>query len=129
MIDQFDAVILIRIVTRRDHDSAVEIIRTGDIGDTRRRRDVQKIRICSGCCKTRAERILKHVARAPCVFTDHDPSGPSLRKPVSQIAADLEGMIDSQIDVRFPAEAVSSKVFAHNIVLSLFSGISLPWRL
>lgn len=71
-VDELDAVVIIRIVACRNHDTAVKIICSGNIRHRRCGGNMQKIRVCSRSCQTGNKRILKHVAGASGVLSYHD---------------------------------------------------------
>ena len=51
-VDEFDAVIVVRVVTGGNHDAAVEIIHTGDVSHRRCGGDMEQVSICTGCGQT-----------------------------------------------------------------------------
>ena len=112
-VEQLDAVVRIGIVARADHDAAVKIVRTDDIGHARRRRHVHEIGICAGGRQAGRERIFKHIAGSAGIFADHDralvlPAVIPAEKP-----ADPVGVLHRQAHIGLTAEAVSAEIFGH----------------
>ena len=68
-IDKLDAVVIIRIVARRNHDTTVKIICSSNISHGRCGGNMQKICVRSRSCQTGNKRILKHIAGAPGVLS------------------------------------------------------------
>ena len=118
-VEELYAVVIVRIVACRDHDAAVEIVRARDVGHARRRGDVQQVRVRTGGREPRAERRFKHIARTAGVLA-YDHLCPVRLAAVvpAEIAAYAEGVVDCQIYVCFPAEAVSSEIFTHCFLLN-----------
>ena len=119
-VDQLDAVVIVRIVAGGDHDAAVKIIHTGDVGHTGRGGDVQQIGICTRSGQTSHETVLEHIAGAAGILTN-DNAGririavafPEHVVVPAQETAYLIGMICSQSDSGFATEAICTKVFSH----------------
>ena len=123
-VDQLDAVVIIRVVARRNHDAAVELVDPGDIRDRGGRGDMQQIGVRAGGGQAGDQRVFKHVARAPRVLADHDagrflrarPALPLAVVPAEK-APDLVGVAGGQVFIRFAAEAVRSEVLSHGLIL------------
>ena len=70
----------------------------------------------SGSHQARAQSVLKHIGRAPCVLADHyfgflaDPGAVIPAKKT----ADLDRVIIVKNYIRFPAKSVCSKIFTQN---------------
>lgn len=56
----------------RDHDAAVEVIHTGNVGHRRRSCDVQQVGICTGSGQTGNQTILEHIRATAGVFADYN---------------------------------------------------------
>ena len=63
-VDQLDTVIVVRIVAGRDHDTAVEIIHTSDVGHGRGGGNMKQISVCTGSSQARDQAVLKHIRTA-----------------------------------------------------------------
>ena len=118
-VEELYAVVVIRVVACGDHNAAVKIIRARDVGHARRGGDVQQVRVRAGGGKPRAERRFKHIARAAGVLADNDLCPVRFAAVVpAEVAANAECVVDCQIYVCFPAEAVSSEIFTHCFLLN-----------
>ena len=73
-VDQFDAVIVVRIVAGRDHDAAVKVIYASDVRHRRSGSNVQQIGICARSSQTSNQTVLKHVRAAASVFANDNAS-------------------------------------------------------
>ena len=122
VVDDLDAVVVVRIMRSRDHDAAVEIVDSGDVRYRRSRRNVHDVGVSTRCHEARAQRVLKHVAGSSCILSDDHLclAVKSLAVVPAEITADLDGVIECQRLVGFAAEAVCSEIFAH-YSLSFFS--------
>ena len=112
-VEQLDAVVRKGIVARADHDAAVKIVRTDDVGHARRRCDVHEIGVRARGRQAGGQRIFKHIAGSTGIFADHDralvlPAVIPAEKP-----ADPVGVLHRQAHVGLTAEAVSTKIFGH----------------
>ena len=119
-VDEFDAVIVVRIVAGGDHHTAVEIIHPGHIGHGGGGGDVEQISVCAGSGKTGGQSVLKHITGAAGVLADDHlcpliiaGSLPELIVVPAQKTAYLEGMVSGQIHIGFSTETVSTKIFTH----------------
>ncbi len=120
-VQQLDAVVIVRIVGGADHDAAVKIVNSCDIGDRRCRRYMHDVGICAGSHQAGAEGILKHIGGPSCVLSDDDLCLLTLILTIvpAQEAANLYSMLVSQTYVCFSAKTVSSEIFTHGSVLDL----------
>ena len=110
-VEQLYAVVMVWVMARAYHDAAVEVVHAGDVGDARRRRHVQQIRVRARGREARGERALVHIARTAGIFPD-DYLGLVLPAVVpADEAADLEGVLRREVNVGLAAETVGSKVF------------------
>ena len=112
-VEQLDAIVRIGIVARADHDAAVKIVRTDDVGHARRRRHVHEIGVCARGRQAGGQRIFKHIAGSAGIFADHDralvrPAVVPAEKP-----ADPVGVFHRQAHVGLTAEAVGTEIFGH----------------
>ena len=103
-------------MARADHDAAVKIIRTDDVGHARRRRHVHEIGVCARGRQAGGQGIFKHIAGSAGIFADHDralvlPAVIPAEKP-----ADPVGVLHRQAHVGLTAEAVCAEIFAHHKV-------------
>ena len=71
-VDEFDAVVVERVVAGRDHDAAIKIIHTGDVGHAGGGGDVQQVGICTGSRQARHQAVLKHIRAAAGILADDD---------------------------------------------------------
>ncbi len=72
-IDDFNSIIIKRIVAGRNHNSAVKLFRPHHIRNTWRRRHMQQVSIGSAGRKSGRQRIFKHITGTPCVFSNNNP--------------------------------------------------------
>ena len=124
-VEQLDAVVVIGVVARADHDAAVKIVRPDDVGDAGCRGDMHQICIRARRGQARGQGVFIHVARTPGVLADDD--GAFMLTPVipAEKAPDAVRVLDRQVNVGFPAKAVSAKILGHvlpPIVLSAGGG-------
>ena len=114
-IDEFNAVIIIRVVGGRNHNAAVKIIHPGDIGDRRRCCNMHDIGICPAGHQPRAECILKKIRGTPGILPYHNLclSGKAFPVIPAQKTADFYGMLKGKIFIGFPTEPVGSEIFSH----------------
>ena len=119
-VDQFDAVIVVGIMAGRNHDATVEVVHAGDVGHTGRSSDVQQIGVCAGSSQTSNQAILEHIGAAASVLTDDDAGRLVVAVTLAQgvvvpaeEAANLVGVVGSQINTSFTTEAISPKIFSH----------------
>ena len=73
-VDQLNAVIVIRIMTGRNHDTAVKVIHTSDVSYRRRGSNVEQINICTGSSQTCNQTIFKHIGAAASVLANDNAS-------------------------------------------------------
>ena len=123
-VEELDAVVVIGVMACRYHNTAVKIVRARNIRDAGCGRYVQQVRIRSGCGEPRAERRFEHIARTSGVLADDDLCLVILAVEPAEIAAYLECVLNGQVFIRFPAEAVCSEIFAH-----VFPPLFRAWRL
>ena len=71
--DQFDSIIIIWVMTGGDHDSAVKIICSCHIGNGWGCGYMKQVCICPGSYQTTYQRVFKHIAGSPGIFSDDDP--------------------------------------------------------
>ena len=69
-VDQFDAVV--GVVAGGDHNAAVKVIHTGNVGHGRSGGDMEQISICTGSSQTSHQTIFKHIGAATRILTDDD---------------------------------------------------------
>ena len=72
VINEFDPIVIVRIVAGRNHDSAVKIPGTHHIGYAGSSRHMKKICICPGSCESRSQRVLKHIGGTAGVLSDYN---------------------------------------------------------
>ena len=77
---------------------------------------MQKIGISTRCSKACAQCRLEHIARTAGVLADDNTSLVFLAVVPAEIAAYLKCMHDRKVNIRFPAEAVSSEIFSHDFM-------------
>ena len=121
-VDELDAVVIVGVVAGRDHDAAVEVVDTGNVGHAGRRGDVQQVGVRAAGGQAGDEAVLEHVGAAAGVLADDDARRGGLAIALAQHAvipakeaADLVGVVGSQGHTGFAAETVSTKVFSHSI--------------
>ena len=71
-VDQLDAVVVIRVVTGRDHNATVKIIYTGDVCHRWGGGDMEQIGIRTGSRQTSHQTIFKHIGAAARILTNND---------------------------------------------------------
>ena len=124
-VDQLDAVIIIRVVTGRDHDAAVKVVHAGNISHGGRSGNVQQVGICARGGQTCNQTVLEHIGAAAGVLADNDTGGlivaVALAQSViipAQKTANLVGVVGSQINTSFTTEAIGSKILSHYVIVS-----------
>ena len=122
-VEELDAVVVERVVGGGDHDAAVEVVHPRDVGDGGGGGDVHDVGVGAAGHQAGAERVFEHVAGAAGVLADDDLGLLAEARAVvpAEVAADLDGVLEGQVLVGFPAEAVGSEIFAHFQSLSFFS--------
>ena len=120
VVDELDAVVVVGIVAGGNHDTAVEIVHSGNVGHAGCSGDVEQIGVRTRRHQATHQRILKHIAGAAGILSDHDagrivvpvalPQHPIIP---AQKAADLVCVVCGEFYVGFPTEAVGTEVFAH----------------
>ena len=121
-VHQLNAVIVIRVMAGGNHNAAVKIVGTGNVGDAGRRGHMHQIYVRTRCCQPCNKGVLKHIRRTPGVFADDYPafSFHALSVIPADKAADFYGMIVCKCAVGLAAEAVSSEIFSHDNNPSFF---------
>ena len=124
-VDQLDTIIVIRIVAGRDHDAAIEIVHAGNVSHRRRGGDVQQVGVCAGSGQASDKTIFKHIGAAAGVLADNDTGRLAVAVALAEHiiipakeAANLVGVVGSQINTSFTTEAISSKVLSHFLITS-----------
>ena len=119
-VNQLDAVVVVGIVTGRDHDAAIKIIHPGNVGNTGRSGDVEQVGICTGCGQACDQTVFEHIGAAAGVLADYDTGrlivAVALAQSIvipAQKTTNLIGMVSSQSDSCLPTEAISSKILSH----------------
>ena len=56
----------------RDHNAAVKIIHTGDIGHRRSGGDMKQVSVCARSSQTSHQTVFKHIGAAARILTDND---------------------------------------------------------
>ena len=120
-VDQLDAVIIVGVVAGRDHDAAIEVVHAGDVGHRRRSGNVQQVGICAGGGQASDQTVLEHIGAATGVLTDDDTGRLVITVALTQgvvvpteEAANLVGMVGSQINTSFTTEAIGPKILSHS---------------
>ena len=114
-VEQLDAIVIIGIVGRGDHDTAVEIIHPGDVSNRRCGGHVHDICVRAAGHEAGAEGIFEHIAGTAGVLADDDVGFFPFSGAIvpAQKAADFDRVIICQILIRFSAETVCSEIFTH----------------
>lgn len=99
-VDEFDAIVVVGIMTCGNHNAAVKLIHTGNVGHGRRGGDVKKISIRTRGYQSSHKRVLKHIGAAAGILANHNSSRRrvivlmlQLGVVPAQEAAYLEGMV------------------------------------
>ena len=119
-VDDFDSVVIERVVAGGDHNSAVKVFGTDNIGNARGGRYVQQISVCSRCGQSCYQRIFEHVAGASGVFSNDDLCFVVFSEIPSEESSHFICMLNRQINVCFSAKSICSKIFTHGMLLSPF---------
>ena len=119
-VDQLDSVVVVGIMAGRDHDTAIEVIHTGDVGHGGRSSDMEQVGVCARSSQTGHQTILEHIGTAAGILANDDAGrlvvAVTLTQSVvvpAQKTTNLVGVVSGQRDSSFATEAVSSKVFSH----------------
>ena len=125
-VDQLNAVVVIGVVAGRDHNTAVKIVHTGNVGHAGCGGHVQQIGICARGRQTGHQTVLKHIAGTAGVLADHNAGGLGVALLLAQGAvipaqktAHLIAVVSGQVHTGFAAKAVGSKIFPHVILLMI----------
>ena len=59
-------------MTGRNHNAAIEVIHTGNVGHGRGGSDVQQVGVCTGSGQTCDQAVLEHIRATAGVFTDYN---------------------------------------------------------
>ena len=124
-VEQLDTVVIIGVVAGRDHNAAIKVIHTGNIGHGRGGSDVQQVSICTGSGQTCDQTVFEHIGAAAGILANDDTGrivvAIALAQSVvvpAQKTANLVGMICGQSDSSFATEAIGSKILSHYIFSS-----------
>ena len=114
-VENFDTVVLIRIVRGRDDDARVRLFQNGQIRDGRGRDRPERHHVAARGADTGHQRRLEHIGGNTRVLTDGDRQSVLflLRQNRRQRAANLKGEVDRQIFADDAADSVRSKQFTH----------------
>ena len=107
-----------------DHNAAVEIFGAHHIGNTGGGSDMKQVDICSGCCQTCYQGILKHVAAAAGIFSNDDPGFVVFSVIPSQKTSYFIGVLYVQNNVGLAAESIGTKIFSQTFTSILFDSFS-----
>ena len=114
--DDLDPIVIVWIVTRRNHDPAVKVIQADAEGNGRRRCHMEQVSIRPRSDKARAQRIFKHIAGSSGILSN-DNLCLAILMLLSIVPAqktpDLKCMLDIQCHIRLPAKSICSKVLSH----------------
>ena len=119
-VDQLDAVVVVRVVAGRDHDAAVEVVHTGNVGHGRGGGDVEQIGVCTRGGQASHQTILEHIRATAGVLTDDDTGRLVVAVALAHCviilakeAANLVGVVSGQRDSGFATEAIGPKILSH----------------
>ena len=73
-VDQLDAIIVVGVVARGNHNTTVKVIHASDVRHGRSGGDVQQISICSRSRQTCNQTVLEHIGAATGVLANDDTS-------------------------------------------------------
>ena len=112
---ELDAIVMMRIVARRDHHPQIGAHRPGEKAHRRRRHRPQQQHIHPGRGQTRRQRIFQHIARKPRILADDNPmrrtavaaEEPPCRGPKAQ-----RHFRGHRIGIGAPAHAIGAKKLA-----------------
>ena len=106
----------------RDHDTAIEVIHTGNISHGGRGGDMEQVGVCARSSQTGHQTIFEHIGATTSVLTDDDASrfviAVTLTQGVvvpAQKTTHLVGVVSGQINASFTTEAIGSKILSHYI--------------
>ena len=118
-VNELDAVVVVGVVAGGDHDAAVKVIGSGNIGHAGGAGDMEQVGVCPGGGEPGAQRRLEHVTgSAGGLAYDHLCLMIFAVIP-AQIAPYLKGVVHSEINVGFSSEAVGSEIFTQKNSLPL----------
>ena len=111
-IDELDAVVVVGIVARRDHDATVEITVAHHVAYRRRSGHAQHIRIGTTRHEARNQRVLVHIAGTTGILANDRLGLAPLAEAVvpAHELADLECVVDRELLVGAPTEAIGTEV-------------------
>ena len=125
-IDQLDAVVVERVMAGGDHNAAVKIIHTDNVGHAGGGGDVQQVGICAGSGQARHQAVLEHIAGAAGILANDDAGRLAVAAALPQCiiipaqkTAHLVGVVGGQVHTGLATEAIGSKIFSHDSLLLL----------
>ena len=118
-VDELDAVVVVGIVARRDHDAAVEGAVDDLVAHAGRGDHVQHVGVRPAGDQTGYQCGLEHVARAARVLAQHDAGLLALAQTVipAYVPADEEGVLHVEALVGLTAEAIGPEVLHLNLLI------------
>ena len=112
--EELDAVVLGRVVRRRDHDPDVAVEQVHQVRDRRGRQDPAEQHVGTGPRRAVDERALDTRPRGAGVTSDDDPRRRgAFTRPDGDGPSDVADEVVAQLRVGVPADAVGSEEFAH----------------
>ena len=116
-VDEFNAVIVIRIVARRNHDTTIKTVTLSDVGHGRSCRYVQEVSVGARRGNPCGKRVFQHVRRATCVLTNYDaPTAIGSTEVPTEEASYFKSMFRGEIHICLAAKAVCSEIFTHKFL-------------
>ena len=116
VIEEFDAVVVERIVAGRNHNAAVETLVLGDEGHGGRGRYVQQVGIGTFGGDAGRECVFQHIGGTARVLANDD-AGACVLVLIGEVpaeeATDFECVFCGEVHASFAAKTISSKVFSH----------------
>ena len=120
--EEFDSVVVIWIVARRNHHARVKTKGARKIGDGGRRNRTAKQHVDARARKTRLERRLQHVARNACVLSDQNRRTRSARTATDRASGRLA---EPQHEIR--SDRALAHLASHAVRAEVASAHSLPF--
>jgi hypothetical protein len=112
LVEDFEAVVVRRVVRGRDHDSRGEVTRAGEERQRRGRDDADLVHVGAEARRTGRDRGDEHVPGSPGVLA-HDQRAIGTHEPVGRRAAERVGQRRLQVDVRDAANSIGTEEAGH----------------
>ena len=116
-VDEFNAVIVIGIMTCRNHNATVKAVTLCDVGHGGSSCYVQEVSVGARRGNPCGERVFQHVRRATCIFTNYNaPTAVGSTEVPTEEASYFKSMFRGEIYICLAAKAICSEIFSHKFL-------------